>query len=158
MELMWYFWVSVMPFGLTNAPEAFQCFINNIWFDLLDIYVVVHLDEILIYLANPMQHLEHVWEVLSWLRKHDLFCKPKKCEYHANTIEYLGFVVRLTGIMDKKKNQFVLDWPEHWKLWALQYFLGFANIHRHSLYSSSDITHPPHHMCSLRTAGQCSTF
>ena len=54
----------VMPFGLTNAPSAFQCFMNDIFSDLLDVHVIVYLDDILIFSDNPADHKKHVCEVL----------------------------------------------------------------------------------------------
>ena len=133
----------IVPFGLTNAPSAFQRFMNDIFSDLLDVNVTVYLDDILIYSADPSQHAEHVREVLTRLRKHDLFCKPEKCEFHASTIEYLGFVISPDGIsMDKKKVQTVLDWPEPRTVRALQSFLGFANFYRRFIYDYSDICIP----------------
>ncbi|GAW10145.1 retrotransposon nucleocapsid protein [Lentinula edodes] len=71
---------KVMPFGLTNAPAAFQCFVNDIFSDMLDVCVIVYLDDILIYSDTPEEHREHVKEVLRRLRKHWLYANPDKCE------------------------------------------------------------------------------
>ena len=66
-----------MPFALTNAPAAFQRFMNDIFSDLLDVYVIIYLDDILIYSDNPADHKKHVREVLRRLRQHGLYCKPE---------------------------------------------------------------------------------
>jgi len=75
-----YEWL-VMPFGLTNAPAAFQRFVNTIFADMLDVWVVVYLDDILIYSKDMESHQQHVQEVLCRLRLHGLFTKPEKCEF-----------------------------------------------------------------------------
>ena len=73
-----------MPFGLTNAPAVFQQFVNTVFTDLLDVCVIVYLDDILIYSEDKASHREHVQEVLRRLRKHGLYAKPKKCEFHTD--------------------------------------------------------------------------
>jgi hypothetical protein len=133
----------VIPFGLTNAPAAFQRFMNDIFSDLLDVYVIVYLDDILIYSDDPAKHKDQVREVLRRLRANDLFCKPEKCEFHASTIEYLGFVITPEGIsMDVKKVKTILDWPEPRKVKEIQSFLGFANFYRRFVFGFSDIIVP----------------
>jgi Reverse transcriptase (RNA-dependent DNA polymerase) len=73
---------QVMPFGLTNGPAVFQCFMNVIFGDMLDVCVVVYIDDILISSDNPSQHREHVREVLRRLRLHSLLAKADKCEWY----------------------------------------------------------------------------
>ena len=77
----------VMPFGLTNVPSTFQRFMNNIFFNLLDVTVTVYLDNILIYSDNPSKHKEHVHKVLHRLRKHSLYCCPDKCKFSVDSVE-----------------------------------------------------------------------
>ena len=79
----------VMPFGLNNGPAAFQCFMNDIFSDMLDVCILVYLDDILIYLDNMEQHCEHVHEVLRCLRKNHLYARADKCNFHTNSVEYL---------------------------------------------------------------------
>ena len=67
-----------MPFGLTNAPAAFQCFMNDIFSDLLDVHIIIYLNDILVYSDDPAQHKEHVREVLLHLHKRGLFTQPDK--------------------------------------------------------------------------------
>ena len=133
----------VMPFGLTNAPSAFQRFMNDIFADMLDVCVVVYLDDILIFSDDPSDHPRHVREVLKRLRKHDLFCKPEKCEFHADEIEYLGYIIGKDGIrMDPKKIEKILDWPVPRNVKDVQSFLGFANFYRRFIHGYSDICVP----------------
>ncbi|CCO35134.1 Retrotransposable element Tf2 155 kDa protein type 1 [Rhizoctonia solani AG-1 IB] len=96
----------VMPFGLTNAPAAFQRFMNDLFRDLLDITVVVYLDDILIFSKDPSEHNKHVREVLQRLARNQLFCKPSKCHFHVNTVEYLGIRISPLGFsMDEKRSK-----------------------------------------------------
>ena len=85
-----YEWL-VMPFGLTDAPAAFQRFVNTIFADMLDVCVVMYLDDIFIYSEDMESHQQHVQEVLHHLRLHGLFAKPEKCEFHLDSVEYLGY-------------------------------------------------------------------
>jgi len=92
-----YEWL-VMPFGLTNAPAAFQHFVNTVFADMLDVCIVVYLDDILIYSEDMESHQQHVWEVLCHLQLHGLFTKPEKCEFHSDSVEYLGYHLSLDGL------------------------------------------------------------
>jgi len=101
-----------MPFGLSNAPLAFQCLMNKIFADTLDVFVVIYLDDILIYSDNLSEHKAHVKEVLRCLHKHGLFASPKKCLFYKTQVEFLGFVLGPNGIrMDENKVRAVRDWP-----------------------------------------------
>ena len=133
----------VMPFGLTNAPAAFQRYMNDIFSDLLDVYVIIYLDDILVYSDDPAKHSEHVREVLRRLRKHGLFARPDKCHFSSDTVEYLGFVLSKDGLkMDPSKVQSIQDWPEPRKVKDIQSFLGFANFYRRFISDYSDIVVP----------------
>ena len=88
----------VMPFGLTNAPASFQCFLNTIFSDLLDVFVIIYLDDILIFSLNEEDHVKHVSEVLRRLQKHNLFAKGEKCVFHTDSVEYLGHIIGLGGL------------------------------------------------------------
>lgn len=84
-----------MPFGLSNTLVAFQCFVNEVFSDLLDVCVVVYLDDILIYSDSPKDHRKHVKEVLCRLQKHHLYARADKCEFHVESVEYLGYIHRM---------------------------------------------------------------
>jgi len=134
---------NVMPFGLTNAPAAFQRFVNSILSDMLDVCVVVYLDDILIYSEDIESHQKHVREVLRRLRKHNLFAKPEKCEFHTTSTEYLGFCLSPDGLsMSADKVKAISDWPEPRKVKDIQSFLGFANFYRHFIFNYSNIVIP----------------
>ena len=120
----------VMPFGLTNAPASFQCLVNDIFADLLTICVVVYLDEILIFSKNFTEHTAPVCAVFNRLWKNNLYAKASKCEFHASSVDYLGYFISRSGIeMDNSKVQKILDWPPPTNKKALQQFLGFSNFY-----------------------------
>jgi hypothetical protein len=132
-----------MPFGLTNAPATFQRFMNDIFSDMVDVYVVIYLDDILIYSNNIDEHHIHVREVLHCLRKHRLYAGVPKCIFHADTVEYLGYILSPTGLtMDSAKVQVIQDWPEPRKVKDIQSILGFANFYRRFIHDYSDIVIP----------------
>ena len=133
----------VMPFGLSNAPAAFQRFVNEIFADMLDVCVVVYLDDILIYSDNPDDHRKHVKEVLRRLRKHRLYARADKCEFHKDSVEYLGYILSADGLtMSDDKVRTILEWPEPRKVRDIQSFLGFANFYRRFIPSYSEIVLP----------------
>src|SRR5882672_7925478 len=117
----------VMHFGLCNSPVSFQCFMNDVFADMLDVCVIIYLDNILIFTDDPHKHSDQVHEVLRWLQLHKLYAKPKKCEFHMTTTEFLGYVITPNGIsMDEAKTKAIQDWPEPRKVCDVQSFLGFA--------------------------------
>src|ERR1700731_2861159 len=132
-----------MPFGLTNVPANFQHFMNDIFSDLLDMFMVVYLNNILIYSEDLKQHIEHVQEVLQRLWENGLFLNPAKCEFHTETMEYLGFVLSPTGLsMDMAKVKAIQEWPTPQKVKDIQSFLRFANFYHHFIHGYSDIITP----------------
>src|SRR6204780_654758 len=137
----------VVPEGLTNAPAAFQCFMNGIFADMLDVCVVVYLDDILIYSPDKDTNRQQVREVLCRLRQHGLFAKPEKCEFYKEKVEFLGYILSPEGLtMDPAKIQTIMDWPEPRRVKDIQSFLGFANFYRHFIYNFSDLTVPLTHL------------
>jgi hypothetical protein len=132
-----------MHFGLTNAPATFQRLMNSIFTDVLDTFVVVYLDDILIFSKNPADHSAHVKEVLTHLRKHQLYTKPETCEFSVNTTEFLGFVVSPSGIsMAQDKVNAILKWPAPKNVKQVQSFLGFANFYQCFIFNYSDTVIP----------------
>ena len=133
----------VMPFGMTNSPSVFQHFMNDIFHDLLDVYVVIYLDDILIYSENELVHIIHVRTVLERLRQNELHVKPEKCYFHSTSVEYLGVIISPNGVlMDPKKVQIITEWPSPKTIKQLQSFLGFANFYRRFIDNFSGMTKP----------------
>ena len=95
-----------MPFSLTDTPMVFQRFMNDIFSNLLDVYVVIYLDNILIYSNNLSEHHQHVKEVLKHLCKTGLYAKAEKCKFHSELVKYLEYILSpssLTMSNDKVK-------------------------------------------------------
>ena len=116
---------------------------NDIFGDLLDQCVVVYLDDILIYSNNPKQHMKHIREVLWRLQKHGLYAQAKKCKWHRDSVEFLGYIMSSKGLtMADDKIRTILDWPEPRKVKDVQSFLGFANFYRRFIHNYSEITVP----------------
>ena len=89
-----HFKYQVMSFGLSNTPASFQRYVNKILAEKLDVFVIVYLDNILIYIEDAGQgHVEAVWWVFEELRKHGLFANLKKCHFHQEEVRFLGYVI-----------------------------------------------------------------
>jgi hypothetical protein len=100
----------VMPFGLTNAPGDFQRFLNGIFFN---VYVIIYLDDILIFSGNKDDYFQHVSEVLKRLRKHGLYANGKKCDFHSEFVDYLRHMIGPNRLqIDPAKVKVIQDWPE----------------------------------------------
>ena len=101
----------VIPFGLTNAPAFFMCLMNNVMHKYLDKFVVVFIDDILIYSKTEEEHKEHLKIVLQELRDHQLFVKFSKCDFFKDKIKYSGHVVTKEGIsVNLEKIRAIKDW------------------------------------------------
>jgi hypothetical protein len=132
-----------MPFGLTNAPASFQCLMNDIFSDMTDIFVIIYLDDILIFSKSEGEHRRHVRQVLDRLRRARLFAKAEKCEFHRTSVDFLGFTVSPSGVsVDPSRIEAVTSWPTPTRLKALQSFLGFANFYRRFIADFSGIVTP----------------
>ena len=87
----------VMPFGLCNAPGSFQRYMNSVLGDIVDQFVVIYLDDILIYSDNETDHMGHLREVLTKLKENQLMARAHKCEFLRDHIEFLGVIVGPDG-------------------------------------------------------------
>jgi len=101
-----------MPFGLSNALSAFQRLMNKIFANLLDMYIIIYLDDILIYSDNLEIYKQHIVEVLHCLQSYRLYTSPSKYVFHKEKVEFLGYILGPEGIqMDKEKVCIIRDWP-----------------------------------------------
>ena len=100
----------VMPFGLTNAPAYFVHLMNKVFMKFMDKFVVVFIDDILVYSRTPEEHAEHLRIVLGELRKHQLYAKFSKCEFWLRQVGFLGHILNQEGVaVDPEKVKAILD-------------------------------------------------
>jgi hypothetical protein len=134
---------NVMPFGLTNAPAVFQRIMNEAFEEYLYDFVIIYIDDILIYSRNWKEHLEHIRKVFDVLRMIDMKVKLKKCEFGKKNIEYLGHVVGTDGIKpDKKKIEKVKNLKKPENITELRAILGLCGYYRKFVKDFSKIVKP----------------
>ncbi len=121
-----------MFFGLTNSPATFQTMMNDMFREeIAEGWVVIHMDDILVYSLDEETHKRHINRVLEKLKKHKLSLKADKCWFDRKTVEFLGLMISHNSIkMDKAKVRVILDWPRPKNKRELQQFLGFVNFYR----------------------------
>ena len=133
----------VMSFGLTNAPAHFMYLMNSVFMPELDKFVVVFIDDILVYSENEEDHVEHLRVVLTRLREHQLYAKFSKCEFWLREVPFLGHVLSDGGIMvDPTKVQEVLNWKAPISVHEVRSFLGLAGYYRRFIPDFSKIAKP----------------
>jgi len=133
----------VMPFGLTNAPSVFMDLMNRVFHEYLDSFVVVFIDDILIYSANYAKHEEHLKMVLEKLRERKLFAKFKKCEFWLEEVAFLGPVVNKDGLaVDLAKVQAVVEWERPTSVREIRSFLGLVGYYRRFIEGFSSLSGP----------------
>jgi len=134
---------NVMPFGLTNAPSTFQDMMNHVLSDILDVGVLAHMDDILVYGKTEEKHDRLVKEVLGRLQENGLAVSPEKCVWKVPEVEFLGYIIGRNGIkMSEGKVRVVLSWETPKSLTEVQSFLGFANFYRRFIQDYSRIARP----------------
>ena len=117
-----------MLFGLTNAHAVFMNLMNRVFQSYLDQFVVVFIDDILIYSKSKMEHEKHLRIVLQTLRDHKLYAKLKKCELWLAQVSFLGHVISKDGIsMDPNKVEAVVNWERLKNVTEIHSFLGLAS-------------------------------
>ena len=133
----------VMPFGLTNAPAAFMDLMNRVFRPYLDQFVVVFIDDILIYSKTEEEHSQHLEIVLQTLRKHKLYAKLKKCDFWLNKVSFLGHIISGEGISpDPTKIQAVVDWKRPTTVTEVRSFLGLAGYYRRFIKGFAQLAAP----------------
>ena len=119
-----------MPFGLTNAPAAFMDLMHRIFQPYLDQFVVVFVDDILIYSQSEWEHEYHLRIVLQLLRDHQLYAKFSKCEFWLTEVRFLGHMVSASGVsVDPEKVEAVISWERPKSVFEIRSFLGLAGYY-----------------------------
>ncbi|WVZ80152.1 hypothetical protein U9M48_027651 [Paspalum notatum var. saurae] len=135
--------LPVMSFGLTNAPAYFMNLMNKVFMEYLNKFVVVFIDDILIYSKTEEEHDEHLRLVLQKLREHKLCAKLSKCEFWLDQVPFLGHIFSKGGIMvDPSKISSVMDWKVPEVVKEVRGFLGLAGYYRRFIESFSRIAKP----------------
>jgi hypothetical protein len=133
----------VMSFGLTNAPAYFMYLMNAVFMNELDKFVVVFIDDILIYYKNKAEHVKHLRIVLQRLRDHKLYAKFSKCEFWLDSVKFLGHTISKEGIsVDPSNVQEVMDWKPPKSVHQIRSFLGLDGYYRRFISDFSRIAKP----------------
>ncbi|GKA49356.1 putative reverse transcriptase domain-containing protein [Tanacetum coccineum] len=135
-----HFEFTVMPFGLTNAPAIFMDLMNRVCRPYLDKFVIVFIDDILIYSKTQEEHVEHLRLVLELLKKEKLYAKFSKCEFWLREVQFLGHVINGNGIhVDPSKIEAVKNWKAPRTPTKVRLFLGLAGYYRRFIENFSKI-------------------
>ncbi|GJS97079.1 putative reverse transcriptase domain-containing protein [Tanacetum coccineum] len=134
---------QVMPFGLTNAPAVFMDLMNRVCKPFLDKFVIVFIDDILIYSRNKVEHEGHLKQILELLKKEELYAKFSKCDFWLSKVQFLGHVIDREGIhVDPAKIESIRDWASPKTPTEIHQFLGLAGYYRRFIEGFSKIAKP----------------
>ncbi|GJV48918.1 putative reverse transcriptase domain-containing protein [Tanacetum coccineum] len=134
---------QVMPFGLTNAPTVFMDLMNRVCKPYLDKFVIIFIDDILIYSKNEQEHKEHLKQILKLLKKEELYAKFSKCEFWIPKVQFLGYVIDSEGIhVDPTKIESIKDWTSPKSPTEIRQFLGLVGYYRRFIEGFSKIAKP----------------
>nr|GFC53266.1 retrotransposon protein, putative, Ty3-gypsy subclass [Tanacetum cinerariifolium] len=133
----------VMPFGLTNAPVVFMDLMNRVFHEFLDKFVIVFIDDILVFSKSKEEHEDHLRTVLQILRHEKLYAKFSKCEFWLSSVAFLGHIVLAEGItMDLAKVEDITKWPRPTSVIKVRSFLGLAGYYRRFIEGFSRLALP----------------
>ncbi len=145
----------VMPFGLCNAPATFQRLMNDLFRAELDDFVLVYLDDILIFSRTEEEHRQHVARVLEILQENQLYAKMSKCEFGKQRVEFLGHVVSAEGVhVDPRKISAIKDWPRPRTVRDVRSFVGLASYYRRYVKGFASLAAPLTGLMSNKMRGE----
>jgi hypothetical protein len=143
---------TIMSFGLTNAPAYFMNLMNKVFMAYLDRFIIVFIDDILIYSKSDSDHEEHLRLVLQKLRDNQLYAKYSQCEFWIGEVPFLGHIISNTGIsVDPAKVKEIMEWSIPTTVTEVRSFLGLAGYYRRFIEGFSKIAKP---MTSLLEKGR----
>ena len=137
----------VMPFGLTNAPAVFMDLMNRVFREFLDQFVIIFIDDILVYSQTEEEHAEHLRQVLQMLRQNELYAKYEKCRFWLKEVQFLGHIISDRGIsVDPGKVSAVREWGHPTTPTEIHSFLGLVGYYRRLIRGFSKIAGPLTHL------------
>lgn len=133
----------VMPLGLTNAPNTFMRLMNQVFQTFIGRFVVVYFDDILIYSLDTTQHVEHLRKVFQVLREQKFYANLKKCEFHVESLVFLGYVISTDGIqVDSRKVEAIVECPTRRTIHDIRSSHGLVSFYRRFIKNLSSIVAP----------------
>jgi hypothetical protein len=133
----------IVPFGLSNAPIFFMCLMNGVFREYLYKFVIVFLDDILVYSKSEEEHEQHLRMVLQVLRGHKLYAKLSKCIFYRKKIHYLGHIISAVGIdVDPEKIEAVRGWSAQNNVTEFRSFMGLVSYYRRFIKGFSKMASP----------------
>lgn len=146
---------KVVPFGLANAPPQFMAMINDIFREELDKFVVVFLDDIIVYSRTEEEHVDHLRTVLERMREYRLYAKPSKCKLCCKELDFVGYWVSSDGIRPhRSKVKAVDEWTTPSTLTELRSFIGMVSYYRKFIRRFADLAAPLHQLTKKEAAWQ----
>jgi hypothetical protein len=132
-----------MPFGVTNAPAVFMDYMNQIFQPYLYRFVIIFIEDILVYSKNPQEHTQHLRIVLDVLRDKQLYAKFSKCKFWLSKVKFLGHVISQGGVaVDQSKVEAIQNWTRPKNVSEVRSFLGLAGYYRRFIMNFSQLALP----------------
>ena len=133
----------MMPFGLTNAPAVFMDLMHRLFQPYLDQFVMVFVDDILIYSRSEEEHEDHLRIVLEAFREHQLYTKCSKCEFWLTEVRFLGHVVSASDVsVELEKVEAVMSWERPKSIFEIHSFLGLVGYYKRFIEDFSQLATP----------------